>query len=350
MAAWHVRLAKELRNTGISQIYPKYALHKDLFEASDIDKWFIPEFRGALAPWQASRRAEDIDIEKLPRVRLDAPGIISFDCLSNEFCDMLVNEASHYRSLGMPQQAPNSMNNYGLVLNEVGLRPTFDKVLQGFLLGIGARLFGGDANRATELHGQPLCTDMWGGGTLDYHHTFIVRYRPDEDRHLDMHVDDCDVTFNFGLTESSDFGGSDLAFCGMRGSESHRRHSCTYKHDKGRCVVHAGKLRHGAMDIKSGERHNLIVWTKSKGYRQTVDYQLKSLGPVKDEVADPDRMCLSETHDHDFDMWLRRLAGETPAEPLSADFDEKGKPVLPVGSRGGTTATEEKHQAKRPHE
>ena len=35
----------------------------------------------------------------------------------------------------------------------------------------------------------------------------FCRYQPDEDRSLDMHVDECDVTFNFGLTNSDDFRG-----------------------------------------------------------------------------------------------------------------------------------------------
>ena len=38
-----------------------------------------------------------------------------------------------------------------------------------------------------------------------------------------MHVDECDVTFNFGLTPADSFEGNDLAFCGMLGSVSHRR-------------------------------------------------------------------------------------------------------------------------------
>ena len=34
---------------------------------------------------------------------------------------MLLEEVKHYHSQGMPSRAPNSMNNYGLVLNEIGV-------------------------------------------------------------------------------------------------------------------------------------------------------------------------------------------------------------------------------------
>ena len=40
-------------------------------------------------------------------------------------------------------------------------------------------------------------------------------------------VDECDVTFNFGLTPDGSFTGSDLAFCGMFGSPEARKHLYT---------------------------------------------------------------------------------------------------------------------------
>merc|ERR1712012_125848 len=115
----------------------------------------------------------------------------------------------------MGQQAPNSMNNYGVVLNEIGMRPFFTALLDGYLKVIGAKLFGNEEERATTLSKLPLGTEDWGGSALTSHHTFIVQYSPDKDRSLDMHVDECDVTFNFGLTDADAFEGSDLAFCGM---------------------------------------------------------------------------------------------------------------------------------------
>ena len=47
---------------------------------------------------------------------------------------------------------------------------------------------------AAEVRGTPAATDNWGGSSINDHHSFIVIYRPEDDKHLDMHIDACDVT------------------------------------------------------------------------------------------------------------------------------------------------------------
>merc|ERR1719487_954895 len=101
---------------------------------------------------------------------------------------------------------------------------------------------------------------------LDDHHTFIVRYKEAEDLGLDMHTDDSDITFNICLGRK--FTGAPLTFCGIMGEADHRKCSYTFHHEKGGCVFHLGRLRHGAGDILSGERLNLIIWNHSSKYRQ----------------------------------------------------------------------------------
>jgi hypothetical protein len=297
-----------MRSADIATLYPPKALHKDLFDARTIDSWFLPEFANAMRPWTERSDAAAIDVAALPNVRLECPGVVSFDCLRPEVCAKIRAEAANYLESGLPLRAPNSMNNYGLVLNEVGMKPVFSEVLQKYMQGVAARLFGDEDHRAATLHGHPLDTDNWGGSTVASHHTFIVRYRPDQDRFLDMHVDECDVTFNFGLTPDGEFTGNDLAFCGMFGSVSHRKHLYTYQHVLGRCVVHSGKRRHGAVNITSGERSSLIMWTKSPSFRQTVEYRRKwgEQARIAKEIGNPDIVCLSETHDRDYDLWKGR--------------------------------------------
>ncbi|CAE7729179.1 ACAC [Symbiodinium sp. CCMP2592] len=237
--------------------YASHARHKELFDPEKLSEWFLPSFLGATSAWRASGDPRMLDLGKLPRVKLETSGVISFDCLRPELCEKLVDEVRQYHALGFPGRAPNSMNNYGLVLNEIGMKDTFTAVLQHHLLGIGARCFGGDEVRESTLLGQRLGGEDWGGDSLSKHHSFVVRYRPDEDRMLDMHVDECDVTFNFGLSDTGIFAGSDLVFCGMLGSADQRKHRHTYRHEQGRCIVHAGKRRHGALPISDGERCNL---------------------------------------------------------------------------------------------
>ena len=38
-------------------------------------------------------------------------------------------------------------------------------------------------------------------------------------------------------------------------------------HVRGRSVLHLGKHRHGANQLTSGERYNLILWCRSSSYR-----------------------------------------------------------------------------------
>ena len=97
----------------------------------------------------------------------------------------------------------------------------------------------------------------------------------------------------------------------MFGTAEHRRHMHTYKHERGRCVLHSGKRRHGALDVETGERASLIMWTKSSAFRRTAAYQQR-WGPqaqVQPEGSTPDRVCLSYTHDRDF-FKLRRMLGD----------------------------------------
>eukprot|EP00931_Biecheleriopsis_adriatica_P077316 TRINITY_DN50902_c0_g1_i1.p1 TRINITY_DN50902_c0_g1~~TRINITY_DN50902_c0_g1_i1.p1 ORF type:complete len:416 (-),score=25.04 TRINITY_DN50902_c0_g1_i1:7-1107(-) len=120
-----------------------------------------------------------------------------------------------------------------------------------------------------------------------------------------MHVDECDVTFNIGLSDMDAFEGSDLVFCGMLASPEHRHYLASYKHVKGRCVAHCGKRRHGALNITAGERASLIVWTKSGHFRKSSAYAAKVRVPAHvKEVANPDTMCLSYTHDLDYSTWV----------------------------------------------
>ena len=224
------------------------------------------------------------------------------------------------------------MNKYGLVLNEIGMEPLFDSLQRRVLGRIAATLFPRE------------------GAALDRHYSFIVKYEPGvprgvdpqhrppharsiahsialpshvrggqgfaarhaphsmqhthwhapgKDLGLDMHVDNSDVTFNVCL--GKDFTGAGLAFCGYMGEPHHRRISHTYVHRKGHCVVHLGRRRHGADDIQSGERLNLIIWNTNLAFRSSRAYtDLQQQRRYLKEVGPPDLQCLSYTHDRDY--------------------------------------------------
>lgn len=249
--------------------YRRLRKHCDLFETWK-NEWFHPAFLhasgdGRPGAWKSILR------EHLPGE------VYSFPLFTESFCSYLLEEIFNFYDSDLPARRPNSMNNYGIILNEIGLEPRIDE-LQARLQPIGELLW--------PLHGG----DEWDG-----HHCFIVRYRAGEDLGLDMHTDDSDVTFNVCL--GLDFKGAGLQFCGMVGAPNHRKHSYTYQHVKGHCVVHLGRKRHGADDITEGERLNLILWNHSSIFRSSHEYLRL---PYKKEDGPPDGVCVSYTHDRDF--------------------------------------------------
>ena len=70
----------------------------------------------------------------------------------------------------------------------------------------------------------------------------------------------------------------------------------------GRAIVHLGHHRHGADDLVTGERYNLIMWNKSSSYRLTRDFMSK-YQRAPDADAAPDLVCLSYTHDDDYEEY-----------------------------------------------
>ena len=168
--------------------------------------------------------------------------------------------------------------------SDIGLKQLVDVIQQLVIWPIASKLF-------------PV-----EGEQLDSHHSFLVKYRADEDRGLDMHTDDADITFNVCLGHQ--FTGATLSFCGMIGTATHRKLSHTYNHEVGRAVLHLGSRRHGADDIAEGERVNLIVWSHNSKWRASDEYLRlgQHHGPhYAVESAPPDVVCLSFTHDRDFE-------------------------------------------------
>eukprot|EP00928_Gymnodinium_smaydae_P000976 TRINITY_DN10365_c0_g1_i1.p1 TRINITY_DN10365_c0_g1~~TRINITY_DN10365_c0_g1_i1.p1 ORF type:complete len:360 (+),score=62.33 TRINITY_DN10365_c0_g1_i1:298-1377(+) len=261
--------------------YTAMAKHPELFASPLVwrEEWLDPAFRrasqeGTTTAWRA------LLTEELPGE------VFSFPFFTESFCQTLVEEIFGFYASGLPARRPNSMNNYGIVLNDIGLEPLMER-LQNALQPLGDLLFPGPGNE-------------WDG-----QHSFVVRYRGGEDLGLDMHTDDSDVTFNICL--GLDFTGAGLQFCGMMGAPNHRRHSYTYQHTKGRCVCHLGRKRHGADNILSGERLNLILWNHSSTYRQSDAYNNT---PYHKEDGPPDPTCVSYTHDRDYGNFFEYPVGK----------------------------------------
>lgn len=257
----------------------------------------------------------------------DSPRIFSFDLFTLPFCDDLLRELDNYEASGLPQRRPNTMNNYGVIVNDIGMQALMDGLLE-LLEPVARRLF------ATE---PVVCG-------LDHHHSFVVQYKSDHlrgDRGLDMHHDASEVTMNVCLGREN-FRGGDLLFCGMADEGAHRRYQYSHKHVRGRAVMHLGRHRHGAEDILpaqqvsasagpgdvagtdegssegsnaggagvvNSERLNLIMWLRSSVFRSAAAYGHISPDafPKAKEDGVPDICCLSKYNDTDYHNFVPKI-------------------------------------------
>ena len=188
--------------------------------------WLAPSFAAAL---EAGPQA------LLAHAQQVAPGVFAFDMLSEGFCTQLLAELARHEESGLPVVRPNSMNNYGVVLNACGFEQTMDALQRDCVTPLARLLFPRQ------------------GGDADHHHTFMVQYRHGEDLGLDMHTDASDVTLNVCL--GKDFTGAGLTFCGLRGTSTaaapgekpkgERHFSYRHTHVKGRAILHSGHHRQG---------------------------------------------------------------------------------------------------------
>ncbi|KAA0171554.1 hypothetical protein FNF28_00764 [Cafeteria roenbergensis] len=187
------------------------------------------------------------------------PGVYTFRLLNEAWCKRLLEEVDHFemwsKEVSLHVNRPNSMNNYGCVLDDMGFNDVLQRLTIGPIRQLAASLFGAAS----------------GAASLDSHHGFIVEYAVPKDRSLGFHVDDSEITVNLCL--GTEFEGGDLFFRGER-CPQHQQDPCApeeyfqYKHRPGVAVMHIGRHRHGALPLTAGRRANLILWCRSSAFRE----------------------------------------------------------------------------------
>merc|ERR1712190_384607 len=111
--------------------------------------------------------------------------------MSLENCGNLVSELDNLGcwadDSGFKVARPNSMNRYGMVLNDVGFQEVAHQIMQKIIQPICEATF-------------PALFKSFGSDdasrSLASQHCFIVRYKQHEDQDLKTHRDDADVTLN----------------------------------------------------------------------------------------------------------------------------------------------------------
>ena len=239
------------------------------------------------------------------------PGIYSFDLFTPAFCDLFIAEVDAFEATKLHCRRPNTMNRLGLVVNDIGLEPLLSDILERCMAPMCQALYGSKEDAAMVT------------SALDHHHSFVVRYRAkdssaatiqkndDDDgtRGLDMHHDASEATLNICLGRDN-FTSGGLRFCGRFEDANHRTSTQTVvSHEKGRAILHLGRHRHGADDIDSGERINLILWARNSAYRGAAAFGHIPLDgtPQKKELGMPDKLCLSKSNDRDYEEKMKLL-------------------------------------------
>ncbi|XP_007539853.1 2-oxoglutarate and iron-dependent oxygenase domain-containing protein 2 isoform X1 [Erinaceus europaeus] len=165
------------------------------------------------------------------------------------FCQALLEELENFERSDLPKGRPNTMNNYGVLLHELGLdEPLVTPLRERFLQPLLALLY-----------------PEWGGARLDSHRAFVVKYAPGEDRELGCHYDNAELTLNVALGKT--FTGGALYFGGLFQAPSALARPLEVEHVVGQGVLHRGGQLHGARALGSGERWNLVVWLRASTVR-----------------------------------------------------------------------------------
>lgn len=190
-------------------------------------------------------------------LREEIPEVYLFEMLRLDFCEQLIEEADWFNEWCVANElhknVPNTMNNYGAVLDDFGFHPMLREFMVKYISPLASLLY----------------PDV-GGGTLSDHHGFLVDYEMGKDESLDFHVDASEVTLNVCL--GKEFEGGPLYFGGIRCRVCQQTaplpgEEVEIHHSSGTALLHRGKHRHAAKPITSGRRCNLIMWCMSEEYQ-----------------------------------------------------------------------------------
>ncbi|XP_042525012.1 2-oxoglutarate and iron-dependent oxygenase domain-containing protein 2 isoform X3 [Dipodomys spectabilis] len=115
---------------------------------------------------------------------------------------------------------------------------------------------------------QPLMALLfpeYGGGCLDSHRAFVVKYALGQDLELGCHYDNAELTLNVALGKA--FTGGALYFGGLFQAPTGLTQPLEVEHVVGQGVLHRGAQLHGARPLRTGERWNLVVWLRASAVR-----------------------------------------------------------------------------------
>lgn len=248
------------RRQVVEQYTPKHP-HLYTLQQSFLDSRFLEVVRAAQQPGQTADNLTHLLKDHQQR-------IFSFPVFTKEFCKAFLEELINYEECSLIKGRPNTMNQYGIKLDELGFTDFVSSLRREYLSPITRLLY-----------------PDWGGDSLDSHKAFIVAYKEGGDVDLSYHYDNAEITINVALDE--DYSEGDIYFGPMRQEQSTWRTG--YSHQLGYGLLHRGQQYHGALPIMSGVRHNLIIWMRSSEVRNKLCPmcdQTPTLVPVTEGFGD----------------------------------------------------------------
>ena len=214
-------------------------------ELADFQEEFIdPDLLEAIKAVRAEPTAEnEARLRNMWKQLL--PGVYTCQIFTPNFVRKFRAEIERHRTSGIPMRRPNSMNRYGLVLNE---NNNLHNLMKTFVAKFSGPL------------AQMLLPNNVGPEDCKNFHAFTVRYVNGEDVALSLHRDTSIATLNVNINNPEDaFEGSQLYFYEL-GKPQIPANQHFISFEAGKALIHLGDQMHEAMPITSGERTNLIVW------------------------------------------------------------------------------------------
>ncbi|KAJ8385960.1 hypothetical protein AAFF_G00177810 [Aldrovandia affinis] len=192
-------------------------LHKQLYFLQE--SYLAPEFLHIVNYCRSDEASEEGLLDCiLPSA---AKQVYRFPVFNKKFCEELIEELEHFERSEAPKGRPNTMNNYGILLNELGFDEGFITPLrENYLRPVAALLY-------------PDC----GGHCLDSHKAFV------------------------------EFTEGNLYFGDMRQVPLSDSECAEVEHRVAEGLLHRGQQMHGALPISSGQRWNLIIWMRASSER-----------------------------------------------------------------------------------
>lgn len=143
-----------------------HCLEPELFGSTWKESWLHSSFKQIVREVRAGETLQNL-VHKGAIVQIN-PGIYSFPIFGREICEDILAETENFQSYatakGITIHRPNSMNNYGLVLNLMGMREILTSLQQNFLVYLSQLFFPSEGSEITDHHSFMLVCQIY----IDY--------------------------------------------------------------------------------------------------------------------------------------------------------------------------------------